>query len=259
VYQGLKDIFCRRGAEAQRKRREELYYVLFAVVGLKPISVCHRKLKVMNTFIRNRRREFVVSSILFCLILAGQAYCQQGEMIDPDIHPLINQLSPDIKGKTLSGKTFDLTDYRGKILLINIWGLRCPPCYEEIMELNLLGEAYKKKDVIIISLLADSRSDVLKKIKSFGIFYKLHEPQAGNENINFEIIPDAQQIISKFDVEGVPMNFVVNQKGIVKGFSNGYRRLYSFDNRNVVAQESENYKVLAKKIEDVIIGDKANR
>ncbi|HMI67839.1 MAG TPA: TlpA disulfide reductase family protein [Cyclobacteriaceae bacterium] len=213
----------------------------------------------MNTFIRNRRREFVVSSILFCLILAGQAYCQQGEMIDPDIHPLINQLSPEIKGKTLSGKTFDLTDYRGKILLINIWGLRCPPCYEEIMELNLLGEAYKKEDVIIISLLADSRSDVLKKVKSFGIFYKFYEPQAGNENIGFEIIPDAQQIISKFDVEGVPMNFVVNQKGIVKGFSNGYRRLYSFDNRNVVAQESENYKVLAKKIEDVIVGDKANR
>jgi thiol-disulfide isomerase/thioredoxin len=213
----------------------------------------------MKPFIRDFKEEFISISILLWVIFAGQAYCQYSKTIDPDIHPLINQLSPDVKGKTLSGKAFDLIDYRGKILIINIWGLKCPPCYEEIMELNLLGEAYKKNDVVIISLIADSRGDVLKKVKLFGPFYKFFEPQAGNVNIDFEIIPEAQQVISKFDVEGVPMNFVINQKGIVKGFSNGYRQLYSFGNRNVTAQESENYKVLAKKIEDVIVGDKANR
>jgi hypothetical protein len=56
------------------------------------------------------------------------------------------------------------------------------------------------------------------------------------------------------------MNFVIDQRGIVKGFSNGYRQVSSIMYEpNFVPQQSENYKVLAKKIEDVIVGDKANR
>ena len=199
-------------------------------------------------------------SILLYMTFGGNVYSQGYTIVDPDVHALINQLSPDIKGKTLSGKTFDLMDYRGKILLINVWGLKCIPCYREIIELNALGDEYKDKNVTVISLMADSRKDVLEKVKISGEFYKFYRVYAGNENINFEIIPDAQGIISKFDIEGVPMNFVLDQKGIVKGFSNGYRQLSSFTNEpNFVPQQSENYRVLAKKIEDVIGGDKANR
>ena len=210
----------------------------------------------MKSFVRSFKGEFISVLILLCVIVAGHVYSQRYTMIDPDIHPLINQLSPDIKGKTLSGKTFDLINYRGKILVINVWGLKCIPCYREIIELNALSEEYKDKNVMVISLMADSRKDVLEKIKTSGEFYKFYRVYAGNENINFEIIPDAQDIISKFDIEGVPMNFVINQKGTVKGFSSGYRQLSSFTNEpNFVPQQSENYKVLAKKIDDIISTD----
>jgi len=214
----------------------------------------------MKPFIRDFKEEFISISILLWVILAGQAYCQHYKIIDPDIHPLINQLSPDIKGKTLSGKTFDLKDYRGKILVINVWGLKCITCYREIVELNALSEEYRNKNVTVISLMADSRIDVLEKVKTSGEFYKLYKSHVGNENIDFEIIPDAQPIIAKFDIEGVPMNFVIDQKGIVRGFSNGYRQVSSIMyESNFVPQQSENYKVLTKKIEDVIVGDNANR
>jgi len=213
----------------------------------------------MKSFIREFKRLFISTSILLLVILAGEVYCQNYEVVDPDKHPLIGQLSPDIKAKTLSGKTFDLTTYRGKIIVINFWGLKCPPCYEEIIELNILGKEYKSKNVVVISLMADSRDDVLKKIKTSGEFYKLYKPQAGNENIEFEVVPEAEQIISKFIIDGVPMNFIVDQQGIIKGFSNGYRQSYSHSNRNVAPQESENYRVIAKKIDDVVVGDKGNR
>ena len=212
----------------------------------------------MKSFILEFKRVFISTAILLLVTLAGKVYCQNNELIDPDIHPLIGQLSPDIKAKALSGKTFDLAEFRGKIVVVNFWGLKCSPCYQEIIELNVLGEEYKNKNVVVISLMTDSREEVLKKVKTSGEFYKFYRAQAGNENIKFEIIPDAQQIISKFTIEGVPMNFIVDQNGIIKGFSNGYRQSYSYSNRNVAPQESENYKVIAAKINDVIVGDKGN-
>ena len=39
--------------------------------------------------------------------------------------------APDLSGETLEGKTLSLSDYKGKVVVINVWGSWCPPCRAE--------------------------------------------------------------------------------------------------------------------------------
>ena len=185
------------------------------------------------------------------LLIVNHAYAQNYVFIDPDDHALIGRMSPEIEGTTLNGSLFDLADHRGKIVVVNFWSFTCAGCYKEIVELNIIADKYQDKNVMIISLLADSRIQALSKVSSSGSFYKLNKPMAGNSDIHYEIIPDAGAIGSTFGIEGFPMTFVIDRKGYISGFSFGYRASYS----NVTAENSENFKVLTQKIDKALRAD----
>ena len=195
----------------------------------------------------------IMATAMFFLsgLIVNHAYSQNYEFVDPDDHPLIGRSSPEIEGTTLNGTLFDLADHRGKVVVVNFWSLGCAACYKEIVELNIIADKYRDKNVVIISLLADSRIPTLSKISSTGSFYKLNKPVANNSDIHFEIIPDAGGIISAFEIKGSPMTFVIDKKGYVSGFSYGYRASYG----DLPAEKSENFKVLTQKIDKALRAD----
>ncbi|WP_329301074.1 TlpA family protein disulfide reductase [Streptomyces sp. NBC_00659] len=39
--------------------------------------------------------------------------------------------APDLSGKTVDGKRLDIADYKGKVVVLNVWGSWCPPCRAE--------------------------------------------------------------------------------------------------------------------------------
>jgi thiol-disulfide isomerase/thioredoxin len=197
------------------------------------------------------RRYSLTPTVIFILsgLIGGHAFSQNIVFHDPDAHPLIGRISPQIEGTTLNGTSFDLAGHRGKIVVVNFWSFTCSGCYKEIVELNIIADKYRDKDVMIISLMADSRIKALSRISKSGSFYKLNKPVANNSDINFEIIPDAGGTASAFKVEGYPMTFVIDKKGFVRGFSYGYRASYY---NNGTAENSENFKVLTQKIEQAL-------
>ena len=191
-----------------------------------------------------------VTFFLLTLII-NNVYSQNYATIDPDHHPLIGRISPEIKGTTLNGRLFNLADHRGKTILVNFWSLRCVVCYKEIVELNIIADKYRDKNVIVISLLADSRFNALSRISTSGTFYKLNKAIMNNSDIHYEIIPDAGPILSTFEIKSFPMTVVIDKNGYVGGFSHGYRVSYG----NETGENSENYKVLTQKIDKALKAD----
>ncbi|MFI6467520.1 TlpA family protein disulfide reductase [Streptomyces sp. NPDC050538] len=62
------------------------------------------------------------------------------------------QAAPDLSGKTIDGKTLNTADYKGKVLVVNVWGSWCSPCRAEADNLVQVAKATANKDVQFVGL-----------------------------------------------------------------------------------------------------------
>lgn len=70
--------------------------------------------------------------------------------------------APDFTLPDLNGKQHKLSDYRGKWVLVNYWATWCPPCREELPELEVFYSTDKEKVVVLGVNLEDIDRGALK-------------------------------------------------------------------------------------------------
>ncbi|MEJ7711071.1 MAG: TlpA disulfide reductase family protein [Pyrinomonadaceae bacterium] len=79
--------------------------------------------------------------------------------------------------KTLDGKSVRLSDYAGKVVILDLWATWCPPCRKEIPHLIELSNEYKSRGVEVIGITMEDPQADLKKVqdfvKEFSINYKV--------------------------------------------------------------------------------------
>jgi len=118
--------------------------------------------------------------------------------------------APPFTTKTLDGKEIKLSDFRGKVVLLNFWATWCPTCISEIPDLKKATKHFEGKPFVILAVsLDDSRSMLKQFVKGaeFPGIHTWHEEGADNpvsELYNAEMLPtwyviDAQGIIRARD------------------------------------------------------------
>ncbi|HEX8650175.1 MAG TPA: TlpA disulfide reductase family protein [Pyrinomonadaceae bacterium] len=69
--------------------------------------------------------------------------------------------------KTLDGKVFKLSDYAGKVVLLNLWATWCGPCRQETPELEKLSKEYKARGVEFIGITSPGNDPEPERVKAF--------------------------------------------------------------------------------------------
>ncbi|HEX8853201.1 MAG TPA: TlpA disulfide reductase family protein, partial [Pyrinomonadaceae bacterium] len=83
---------------------------------------------------------------------------------------------------TLDGRRAKLADYRGQVVILDIYATYCPPCLQEIPHLIAIQRQYGSQGLQVIGLNAGDAEDKKKVpdyIKQLGIQYQLGDPDAG--------------------------------------------------------------------------------
>ena len=108
-------------------------------------------------------------------------------------------------GFTLSdslGKTHQLSDYKGKWVLVNFWATWCLPCVKEIPDFTALYEAHKGKDLMVLGVAMDF--DNPKEVIDY----------ARKLSMSYPLILGDDKMIDQFDrVVGLPTSYLYDPKG----------------------------------------------
>ena len=113
-------------------------------------------------------------------------------------------IAPDFNLKDLDGKSVKLSDYKGKIVILNFWAVWCQYCKQEMPDLNELNkELGKDNEAVIIAVDAQESSDTVKNYLS-------------SNNINLKVLLDQDGSVSQtYGVTGFPTTFIINKDGSV--------------------------------------------
>jgi thiol-disulfide isomerase/thioredoxin len=86
---------------------------------------------------------------------------------------------PEISGKTVQGKDLDLADYKGKVLVVNVWGSWCAPCRAEAPHLAKVANETKADGVEFVGINTrdPNKAPAMQFEKEFKIPYpSLYDP-----------------------------------------------------------------------------------
>ncbi len=109
----------------------------------------------------------------------------------------------DFTLKDLSGKEFSLSDYKGKVILINFWATWCGPCLKEMPDLEKLYQNYKAKDFQILGIaVASKEKDIPKKVQSTGVTYPI-------------LLGNNQTVSDYGSFSSIPQSFIIDRDGSI--------------------------------------------
>ncbi len=143
--------------------------------------------------------------VLFILTLALMQTCASPALAETSV----GDVCPDFSLNTLSGGTFRLSDYRGKVVFINIWATWCPPCVSEMPDIQRLQENHGDLKVLGVSV-DDSASIARSFIQKNGYTYTM-------------AMDDAHYTVTEgiFPTYYIPNSIFIDPNGVVTYIGSG--------------------------------------
>lgn len=109
--------------------------------------------------------------------------------------------APDFVLNDLDGNQHRLSDYRGRVIIVNFWATWCPPCRAEMPSMQRAWEQLEKEGILMLGIDVGEDEDT---IFQFTASYP----------VEFPLLMDSDSsVINQWPVRGVPTTFVVDPKG----------------------------------------------
>ncbi len=119
--------------------------------------------------------------------------------------PVVGKPAPRFALTTLDGRHVTLASYRGKTLVINVWGSWCPPCRLETADLNAESAAMRRASVVFLGVDSTETAEVVRAyVAAKGIPY----PQA--------VVASRSAFVTAYGIENFPTTFVVDPNGLLR-------------------------------------------
>jgi cytochrome c-type biogenesis protein len=116
--------------------------------------------------------------------------------------------APEIILKDLNGKTVKLSDYRGKVVILNFWASWCPPCREEMPELDQANKEFEKSnDAVLLSVdLTDGVRETVEKANKF----------ISDNKYSMRVLLDTEGLAAdEYEITNIPTTYIIDKQGKV--------------------------------------------
>jgi cytochrome c biogenesis protein CcmG/thiol:disulfide interchange protein DsbE len=113
--------------------------------------------------------------------------------------------APEVRLPNLDGRMVSLSQYHGRVVMVNFWATWCPPCRKEIPDFVSLQREFGPQGLTIVGISVDDEG--LDQVRAF----------SRSHDINFPVMYGGQrseEIIERFGgIRGIPTTFLVDRTG----------------------------------------------
>jgi cytochrome c biogenesis protein CcmG/thiol:disulfide interchange protein DsbE len=147
-----------------------------------------------------RRGRYVSGIALLALACGGERRAGVPDRVE------IGLPAPAYSARTIAGDSAALAQFRGKVVLLNVWATWCHPCREEIPELRAIHGRYASRglELIGVSVDASGNDDGIRQfMNEFQMAYPVwHDPD--------------ERVSTRFLLVGVPTTFLIDRSGVLR-------------------------------------------
>ena len=137
---------------------------------------------------------------------------------DRPVARTVGSMAPDFTLSDTDGNLINLSDYRGKWVILNFWATWCPPCLAEIPTLIKFYDKADKDNVVLLGINATGTEksaggrDVRSYVSTF----------VNEKGINFPVLLDIRGNVStNYGAGNLPTTVVISPEGIITKIKTG--------------------------------------
>ena len=159
--------------------------------------VINRYRKGDNVITQSKTRGRLNAICIFALVLASFATTAWALPV--------GNMAPNFTASHLDGKgKVKLSDYRGKVVLVDFWASWCPPCLKSLPQYNALRNELVEQGFEVIAVNVDQlASDGLRFLDKYPV--------------SFPVVGDAKGVLpEQYQVKAMPTSFLLDQRGVVR-------------------------------------------
>jgi peroxiredoxin len=155
-------------------------------------------------------KKIIASVALLSLITVAIVQAMDNESKENDEKDALGGLkigakAPNFSLKTLDGKQVELSDYKGKKVMLNFWATWCPPCKKEMPDM----EKYTQQagdDVVVLAVNIDPENDVQSFVDDNGITFTIPlDSQSAKNPVN-----------ERYKILSIPTTYFIDKEGIIR-------------------------------------------
>ncbi len=147
----------------------------------------------------------IAIGVMFLMILNDQRKSAPASSLDLSAVPAeMDFPAPELDLITLDGAPVSLTDFRGKVVLVNLWATWCPPCRQEMPALQAFYDQYKEEGFVLIAIDQEETREVV-------------QPFVEEFKLTFPVWLDKDYLAQqKFKTMSLPSSYVIDRNGQVR-------------------------------------------
>lgn len=153
---------------------------------------------------------------LKCTMIAGAVFTTLCLITPPAATALEKgEQAPHFSLPSASGKTLSLSDYRGKVVLLDFWASWCGPCKKSLPWLESIRGAFSPDKFVVITInLDEDREEGLRFFQTLGLTIPVVFDPAGS-------VPES------YNLKSMPESFLIDENGVLiaayKGFGERHK------------------------------------
>jgi peroxiredoxin len=169
------------------------------------------------------------SIVALIVVVLGGGLFVASRVFGDQLYPVsVGSRAPQFRAATVDSvpRTKTLADYKGQVVLLNIWGTFCLPCRDEMPAIEKLHQAMAAQGLKVVAISMDEpgfEQQIRAFVKEFGLTFQILYDPSG-------------KIVNDYQTTGVPETFVIARDGVIRKKVIGASDWNSATNRALIAQ-----------------------